>query len=95
MLILLQDYLLYYLLIINVVGGIVFWSDKQKAEKNKYRIPEKTLHIFELLGSVFFILFLMYFARHKNRKSSYYLWTYLFMAVWLGLLYLIYIHYFV
>ncbi len=79
-------YLLFYLLIINIVGGIMFWFDKYKATKKSYRTPEKTLHTMEALGSVFVILFLMYFIRHKNQKKSYYVLTYLILCGWCILL---------
>ncbi|NDP22821.1 MAG: DUF1294 domain-containing protein [Paludibacter sp.] len=72
-----------YLLTINLVSGILFAYDKQAAKKNKPRIPEITLHVFELLGGVFANIFLMYSLRHKNRKFSYWLWTWLIMSSWI------------
>ena len=79
--------ILYYLLIISVIAGIVFASDKQKARSKKRRIPEKRLHLFELAGGVFAVLVLMFVIRHKNRKSSYYIYTWLILVLWLGILY--------
>jgi len=75
-----------YLLTINLVSGIIFAYDKQAAKKNKPRIPEITLHILELMGGVFANLLLMYFVRHKNRKFSYWVWTWLLGSLWLTLI---------
>ena len=76
-------YLLYYLIVINLISFTVFYADKRKAIKSKFRVPEIKLHIFELLGGVLIILPMLYLIRHKNRKISYYLWTYLIFAGWL------------
>ncbi len=78
-----------YLILINIVSGIIFYSDKQKAKKKQRRIPEKTLHILEFLGGVFTILFLMYSIRHKNAKKSYYTKTYIALLFWIILIILI------
>lgn len=72
-----------YLLTINFVSGILFAYDKQAAKKNKLRIPEITLHVLELLGGVFTTILLMYILRHKNRKFSYWVWTWMLMSGWL------------
>ena len=80
-------YLLSYFIAISLWSSIVFWLDKRKAKKNKYRISEAKLHLYELLGGVFIILPMLYLIRHKNRKFKYYFWTYLIFAGWLVLLY--------
>lgn len=80
-----MNYLFGYLFLINIVSGIIFWSDKRKAIQSKRRIKERTLHFYELLGGVFSILFLMYQIRHKNQKKDYFLITYLIALVWIGL----------
>ena len=71
-----------YMLFINFVSGILFAYDKHVAKKNRRRIPEITLHIFEFLGGVFTNILLMYTLRHKNRKFSYYWFTWLVMILW-------------
>lgn len=38
-----------YLLIINIIGFLAMYIDKQKAKKGKWRIPEKTLFIITAL----------------------------------------------
>lgn len=39
-----------YLAIINVIGLLAMFIDKQKAKRGSWRIPEKTLLIITLLG---------------------------------------------
>ena len=39
-----------YLIIINIIGFLVMYIDKQKAKKGKWRIPEKTIFIITVLG---------------------------------------------
>lgn len=79
--------ILAYLVLINLVGFIVFLVDKRKAKNHSWRVPEKVLHIFELLGSFPSIFVAMYMFRHKNKKFSYYVWTYLFAFLWLAVLF--------
>jgi len=71
-----------YLIIINIASGILFSYDKQAAIKNHRRVPEKTLHILELLGGVFANMILMYSIHHKNRKFRYYGVTWVVMMGW-------------
>ena len=75
-----------YLACINLFTAIAFWRDKRKAIKEKPRTPEARLHLLELLGGVFAVFLLMYRIRHKNRKFSYYIWTYLILVGWLFLI---------
>ena len=39
-----------YLLLMNIVGLYVMYSDKRRAIKHRFRIPERTLFIVSLLG---------------------------------------------
>lgn len=75
-----------YLLFINLLSGIVFAFDKNAAIKKHRRIPEQTLHLFELFGGVFANILLMYTLRHKNRKFSYWVWTWGIMIGWIIIL---------
>jgi uncharacterized membrane protein YsdA (DUF1294 family) len=78
-----------YLIIISLISGVVFAFDKSAARKQRRRIPERTLHLLEMLGGVFINLLLMYALRHKNRKISYWGWTWLFFVGWFLILYFI------
>ncbi len=58
--------------ILNLISFILFFIDKRKAEKKRWRIPESTL----ILSSVFGIiggLCGMYVIRHKTKKPKFYI----------------------
>lgn len=60
-----------YLLIINIIGFIIMYIDKQKAKKHKWRIPEKTLLYITLLGGGIGTISGMYTFRHKTQKYGF------------------------
>ena len=72
-----------YLLIINIFASILFCADKRRAKKDKRRIPESILHLFELVGGIFAVIFLMFIIRHKNQKMSYKLISFIILALWI------------
>ncbi|MBO7133975.1 MAG: DUF1294 domain-containing protein [Bacteroidales bacterium] len=72
-----------YLIVINVLASILFCVDKRRATKDKRRIPESILHLFELVGGIFTIIFLMFIIRHKNQKMSYKLVSFVILALWI------------
>jgi len=76
-----------YLGIINFISGFFFYIDKKAAIKDRARIPEKTLHMFELIGGVFANIVLIYLIRHKNQKFSYWIWTWIIFIAWGCLIY--------
>lgn len=76
-----------YLVIINLVSGLLFAYDKYLSTVNRRRIPEKTLHGLEILGGVFANTILIYTIRHKNRKFSYWIWTWLVLIMWILIFY--------
>ena len=39
-----------YFVVINIVGFLIMFMDKQKAKKGAWRIPEKTIFIITALG---------------------------------------------
>lgn len=57
-----------YFIIINIVGFLAMYIDKQKAKKGKWRIPEKTLFIITALGGGIGTIAGMYTFRHKTKK---------------------------
>ncbi len=59
--------LMIYIIIINIIGVYVMWSDKQKAKKSQFRIPEKILFFVALLGGAFGTTYGMYQFRHKTK----------------------------
>ena len=58
-----------YIIIINVIGFLAMFIDKQKAKKGAWRIPEKTLVTIALLGGSIGGMLGMYIFRHKRHKS--------------------------
>jgi|GEM_PF-893911 len=83
-----------YFLSINLLSGIIFFIDKKNAINGSRRIPEFTLHLLELFGGVFANIVLMYAIRHKNRKISYWIWTWVIMIGWIMILGLLIQNYF-
>lgn len=62
-----MEFVLIYLLVINLVAFFTMGLDKWKARKDKWRVPEKTLFLLVLLGgSVGGILGMTVF-RHKTK----------------------------
>lgn len=65
------QFLLLYLILINAVAFLLMLVDKQKARKNLWRIPERTLFLSALLGGSIGALLGMYTFRHKTRHLSF------------------------
>jgi len=63
--------ILLYLLMINLIGFFMMWSDKRKAKKGKWRIPEQTLFIVTALGGGIGTIVGMYTFRHKTQKLKF------------------------
>ena len=57
-----------YFIIINIIGFLIMYIDKQKAKKGKWRIPEKTIFIITVLGGGIGTISGMYAFRHKTQK---------------------------
>lgn len=62
-----MKYFLIYLLIINLIGFFSMFLDKQKAKRNKWRIPEKTLFLIALIGGSLGTTLGMHTFRHKTK----------------------------
>lgn len=78
---------IWYLSILVVMGAATFvalWVDKRWAVRGDWRIPERTLHVLELLGGWAGAIAAMTLVRHKNRKASYWLVTALIAAAHLA-----------
>lgn len=59
------------LLIINAIGFFLMLSDKRRARKNLWRIPERTLLTVAALGGSLGCLAGMYAFRHKTRHPKF------------------------
>ena len=63
--------ILIYLVMINIIGFFMMWSDKRKAKKGKWRIPEQTLFVVTALGGGIGTIAGMYTFRHKTKKLKF------------------------
>ena len=63
-----NKYILIYFVLINLISFVLFFIDKQKAKKDRWRIEEKTLHIWSFLGGAAGSLAAMMIFHHKTRK---------------------------
>ena len=82
------QYLIIYLLAVGAIGVILLCTDKYKATHEKWRIKERTLHIWEWIGGIFLMLPTMYIIRHKNRKVAYNWISWTAFVLWIaGLVY--------
>lgn len=60
-----------YFILINVFSFVLFGLDKHKAKKRLWRIPEKALFLFSVLGGSIGAIFGMYVFRHKTKHLSF------------------------
>lgn len=60
-----------YFVVINIIGFLIMFIDKQKAKKGAWRIPEKTIFIITALGGGIGTIAGMYTFRHKTQKIQF------------------------
>lgn len=65
------EYVLIYFACINVISFIVFFLDKEKAKKDRWRIQERTLHTLSFFGGVIGSIAAMTVFHHKTRKTGF------------------------
>lgn len=73
--------ILLYLLIINATGFLSMLSDKHRARKNAWRIPERTLLAIACFGGSIGSILGMQLLRHKTRHLKFSLGLPLILAV--------------
>lgn len=61
----------YYLITINIFTFLLFFIDKRKAIKHRWRIKESTLILLCVLGGSIGGLFSMYLFHHKTRHIKF------------------------
>ena len=66
-----MKYLLIYLLLINAAGLVLMLTDKIKARKGLWRIPERTLMLTAALGGSVGVHMGMYLFRHKTQHPKF------------------------
>ncbi|WP_395066927.1 DUF1294 domain-containing protein [Flavobacterium sp.] len=72
--------ILYAFIVINSVTFIIFGYDKWLAQNKKWRISEKKLLLFSLLGGSIGGIFGILVYRHKVSKKSF-LWKFIIIIV--------------
>ena len=62
-----------YMLIINAFSFFLMGVDKKRAQKNKWRIPEKNLFLTAILGGSIGSIAGMQVFRHKTKHPSFFI----------------------
>ena len=73
-------------IIMSVVTFVMYAIDKRRAQHNRWRIPEVTLHLGELLGGWLGGYAGRMVLRHKSRKISFLLVSWVILALHAGLI---------
>lgn len=81
-----------YLLLMNIVGLYVMYSDKRRAIKHRFRIPERTLFIVSLFGGSIGTWAGMYLFRHKTKHWYFVVGMPLIMILNFAIIYLLAIY---
>nr|WP_186578431.1 DUF1294 domain-containing protein [Aquibacillus kalidii] len=83
--------LVIYLLFVNLATYTLMGMDKSKAKRGAWRIPEKTLWLFALVGGAFGGWIGMVHFRHKTKHTSF---KFLFPLISVIYMYLVIQYYF-
>ncbi len=62
-----------YFVLMNIITFALFYCDKQKAIKHKWRIPEATLLLFSFAGGSVGAFSAMRIFRHKTKHPKFYI----------------------
>lgn len=68
-----MDFIIIYLIIINIISFLTYGLDKWKAKRDSWRIPEKTLLLMALLGGSIGAFAGMRIFHHKTQKPKFFL----------------------
>lgn len=63
--------IIWYFIIINIVTFYIFWNDKRRARKRKWRIPENTLIGIAAIGGGIGAIVAMNLFHHKTKKMKF------------------------
>jgi uncharacterized membrane protein YsdA (DUF1294 family) len=82
----LQQLLLPWLVVINVVTGVVYAWDKVSAGRGSRRVPERTLFLLNFLGGVVGAWLVFFLMRHKTLHRSFWVVQSLATGLWIVVL---------
>ncbi|MEM7476287.1 MAG: DUF1294 domain-containing protein [Planctomycetota bacterium] len=57
--------------LMSPVAFVTYWIDKRRAQQDKFRVPEKTLHLLAALGGWPGAIIAQQWLRHKSQKLSF------------------------
>ena len=80
-----------YLIIINAAGFLFMRIDKQKAQKDLWRIPERTLMAVAVMGGSIGVLLGMNLFHHKTKREKFRIGIPIILSVQILLAVLLYI----
>ena len=80
-----------YLIIINAAGFLFMRIDKQKAQKDLWRIPERTLMAVAVMGGSIGVLLGMNLFHHKTKRDKFRIGIPIILSVQILLAVLLYI----
>ncbi|HEX3037679.1 MAG TPA: DUF1294 domain-containing protein [Oscillospiraceae bacterium] len=66
-----EKFLLIYFILINLIAILATASDKRRAIKHKWRVPESTLLILSGLGGSISMLVTMRMIHHKTKRKKF------------------------
>ena len=75
-----------YLAAVNIAAYFLMYRDKQKAIKQQWRIPEKTLFLLSLCGGFIGVHLAMKHFRHKTQHVSFSVVVSLSAILWIVIL---------
>ena len=64
-----MEWFIIYLATINILGFFAMGIDKERAQKKRWRIPEKTLLVIAVMGGGLGTWLGMYMFRHKTKHD--------------------------
>lgn len=82
-----MDFLIGYLIGINLITLVAYGMDKRKAKTDAWRIPEKTLLLLTAIGGSVGALLGMYGFRHKTKHLKFVLGVPVLFALHIVLLF--------
>ena len=71
-----------YLIIINFLTLFLYCFDKILASKHYYRVSEKILYLFSVLGGALGAILAMFIFKHKTLKLRFYFINFICLILW-------------